>query len=180
MPDIEVLTSQIQQLESSSSLWGNISLWLIASTAIVAVGYFVTSWVASKKADALQSTQKLLFRAKDEQLIRDLKDKEDQIATLRIELAKAQTETAKAVTAQEELRGQNLATESRLEEERRTRLELEKTLAPRQISLEIDHGKTNIDPLRRFAGIHMIVEYLPEAEPIRAAENIVWLTQEAG
>ncbi len=43
MPDIQTITSQVQQLEVSSSLWSRISLWLIAGTAIIASLYFIAA-----------------------------------------------------------------------------------------------------------------------------------------
>lgn len=81
----------------------------------------------------------------------------------------------------EELKEQNLATAVELEKERKTRLELEQSLTPRQIALVASKaGKLNIDPLKPFAGIQMFVEILPDAEAERAAGNIIWLTKKAG
>lgn len=84
----------------------------------------------------------------------------------KIELAKAQTTASEAKES--------------AEKERQTRLEMEKSLAPRTIPLVFGGGKSNIDPLKKFSGIEMIVEYLPDAECTRAAFNIVQLASMAG
>lgn len=67
-----------------------------------------------------------------------------------------------------------------LEKEKITRLELEKSLAPRQIALIGEGGKTNIDSLKPFAGMQVVLKVLPDAEASRAASNILWLLQNAG
>ena len=62
------------------------------------------------------------------------------------------------------LRKQNLDTESELENERTTRLELEKSLSPRELP-----PTTNIDQLTKFIGAKVIIEYIPDFEAKRAA-----------
>lgn len=80
----------------------------------------------------------------------------------------------------EDLKKANIAAQRDLEAERIKRLNIEKSLEPRQILLIQGLGKSNTDPLKPFAGTQMIVRFLPEAEPERAAVNIVDLAQVAG
>lgn len=88
--------------------------------------------------------------------------------------------TAQARLKQEELRGQNLATETELSEaeakvegERRTRLELEHSLAPRVLGFQIGPGeKTTFDELKPFAGTNVVFVILTDAEARRAAQEI--------
>jgi hypothetical protein len=80
----------------------------------------------------------------------------------------------------EGLRKENLATEDRLGKEQDKRLELEASLAPRQIPY-IKAGDTeNIGPLRPFAGMQVILRFLPDAEASRAASNVAGLLSAAG
>jgi hypothetical protein len=72
-----------------------------------------------------------------------------------------------------ELKQQNLITEAKLEDERKTRLELEKSLAPRVLVIRSDaQGRTNLDGMTPFAGIQAIIEYLPDPEVARTAQQI--------
>lgn len=97
--------------------------------------------------------------------------------TLRGDFEKA---TAQARLKQEELRRQNLATEAELSEaeakvegERKTRLELEQSLAPRVLGFQIGPGaKTTFDELKPFAGTNVAFVILTEAEARRAAQEI--------
>jgi hypothetical protein len=96
---------------------------------------------------------------------------------LRGEIEKA---TAETHLRTEELKQQNLATETKLsaaetklEEERKTRLELEKSLAPRVLGFQIGPGdKTSFEELKPFAGTEVIFDVLPDAEARRAAQEI--------
>jgi hypothetical protein len=72
-----------------------------------------------------------------------------------------------------ELEKGNIEAQKALEEERSTRLEMEKSFSPRAISLTVNKdGTTSVDTLRPFAGIGMIVEFVPDAEASRAASNV--------
>jgi hypothetical protein len=80
----------------------------------------------------------------------------------------------------EGLKRQNLETESKLEAERTTRLELERSITPRQFPLTNIGGKHNWDGLAQFAGSNATVEYLPDWEARRAALQIANLLKVAG
>src|SRR6266446_4716428 len=95
MSDIQALTSKVQQLGSSATLWNRLALWAVAATAIVAALYFVFSLIASRKNTALQVAQAELNRAKDSQLTGDLKDKDVAISAADQKAADAKKETAR-------------------------------------------------------------------------------------
>lgn len=78
------------------------------------------------------------------------------------------------------LEGMNIEAQRALEAERLTRLELEESIVPRLIPLISDGGVTNVDPLRQFPGTGLVVEYAPDPEAQRAAQNVSNLAQEAG
>jgi hypothetical protein len=67
----------------------------------------------------------------------------------------------------------NIELQRKLEEERTNRIELEKSLAPRDISLT-HSGSGLISPagLKPFAGTRAILVFVPEEEPMRAARRI--------
>jgi hypothetical protein len=87
---------------------------------------------------------------------------------------------AETLLREEALKAVNLATESKLEKERKTRLELEKSLAPRSIPLFYNAGKANFDPLKPFAGIQVMYEVLPDSEALRAAGSLRQILEAAG
>jgi hypothetical protein len=79
------------------------------------------------------------------------------------------------------LREQNLATETKLEDERGIRLELEKSLAPRALGFQFGPGaQTNFDELKPFSGLQVLVEILPDAEAMRAGSSVLALLKNAG
>jgi hypothetical protein len=87
-----------------------------------------------------------------------------------------------------ELEGQNLATEARLldarrelEKEKLTRLELEKSLRPRELySIQYTDGTHNFDNLRELKGVEFIVEAIPDFEARKAASEIMSILEDAG
>src|SRR5207244_982149 len=61
------------------------------------------------------------------------------------------------------------------------RLELEKSLWPRELYMIFhDQTSTNFDSLKPFAGMTVLLEYLPDAEPKRAKESIAQILSNAG
>jgi hypothetical protein len=73
----------------------------------------------------------------------------------------------------EELRAINLATEKNLEEERKTRLEMESSITPRWLD------QSNADALKKFPGIQVVLEYVIDAEPRNAAGQIRFVLNQA-
>jgi outer membrane murein-binding lipoprotein Lpp len=96
MPNIQSLTSDVQNLQTATDFWTSITLWLTAATAIVAVLYFVSSRIAISKAGHLRSAQEMLANAKQEQLARDLAAKDVEIAHAKDDAAKADQKAANA------------------------------------------------------------------------------------
>ena len=184
MSDMPSLVSQVQRLETSVDRWNSAVLWLTAATALVAAIYFGASYFASKRAGKLREVQSALLRAKDEQLARDLKERDlkiqeakqrsEELARENLILAKA-TEEARARA--EQARTQNLVTEAALEQEKLTRLELESALAPRVlIYREADPHKS----LKPYAGTKVILQSVSDVEAQRAGMQIAQALAEAG
>jgi hypothetical protein len=125
----------------------------------------------------------------------------EKIASLTAEAERARADTAEAqkeiarLTAEAEKAGQGIAiaqadaaranekvakANERAEQESLKRVELEKSLARRSIP-RIQRGNwTNVDELRPFAGIQVMIEFLPEAEASRAAQNLSAICAFAG
>jgi len=93
---------------------------------------------------------------------------------------KVEVELAKQQGLAEQLKAQNLATDQSLEDERNTRLELEKSLAPRVLAYIFNKGVENIAPLRAYAGMRVILEYIPDMEAARAIGSIAPVIGQAG
>jgi hypothetical protein len=78
--------------------------------------------------------------------------------------------TTAARAREAELKKENLATEQRLEDERKTRLEMEASLAPRY--LWAGTGTHDISPLRAYEGVQVEMVVIQDAEAIRAADEL--------
>jgi outer membrane murein-binding lipoprotein Lpp len=157
MLDIQTLTSQVQQLDSSFTLWSKIATGLVATTAVVATLYFIATFVANKKATQLKSAQAALARAKDEQLTLDLKEKERQI------------EEAKQKAAE---------TDEKAELLKRENLRLEERLAHRRI-IPAQHAKF-VAALRPYAGSTVVLTKLGDSEAGRFADDLIAIFSDAG
>jgi hypothetical protein len=104
------------------------------------------------------------------------------------EAAKERTRASQLEKDTGVLKEQNLKTESllnaaneSLEKEKLRRLELEKTLAPRELPLRTyDDGTTNVDDLTRFGHVGVVLEYAPDVEAVRTASNLGYLFDKAG
>jgi hypothetical protein len=68
-------------------------------------------------------------------------------------------------------RRQTLDTAAELKQEHDTRMELEKSVQPRNL-LVIEDGKNNFEPLVPFVGQKYLLEYVPDMEAFRAATRI--------
>jgi len=105
-------------------------------------------------------------------------------ASAKIEEARneANVKIADASRATEVLKSQNLATELRLEEERLRGLNLAKSLARRALPfVGTLGGPSNLDILKPFAGLKVIVEFAaPDREPARAAQQLTQALRFAG
>jgi hypothetical protein len=91
-------------------------------------------------------------------------------------IAMAQAAAAKANQRAKELALQTLQLETSLKEERNTRLELEQSLAPREIA----DWQAAINRLKPFGGTRVLIESSADAEAAKTAERITSMLREAG
>jgi soluble cytochrome b562 len=199
-----MIAPNIPDLESTYRLLTNVHLMLLVLAGVIALAIGVLSVVSTRKANELirakDAQLALDLTAKDEQIARTYReakrietDADEKIAAtnkeaIRIEIeankkiveARARADEANAqaqnaILAHEELRKQNLATESRLEEERRARLEMEEAIAPRL--MEQSKSSQNLKP---FAGMRALIECVNDFEARRTAGQIALTLQMAG
>jgi len=176
------------------------SQWLRRSTGrlSVAEGVLTQLRVAKVKADAEHKievdTQQVRSDAatdvtvKTEAVRQEAKTEQKRIETeAQKEIARltAEAETARlgiaTAQAQAAIATENAANANeRAEQEALKRVELAKTLSRRTIPFVFGKGKTNLDPLKPFAKIQVMVEYLPETEPYRAAREVASKLSQAG
>jgi hypothetical protein len=206
VPNIDSLTEQADRLEKSFTHWNHTYLALVAITAFFVFLTFVAQWIASKRSGELDASRKLVIEAKDQQLKAELAHRDERIAQVRadadvkiagvkadsdqkIAAANKRSEEISAESSRKarELEQQNLATEEKLtaankslEDEKLKRLEMEASLAPRMLPLIWAKGTTNFEPLKRFAGMNVLLEYAPDAEARRATDNIGSFVHEGG
>jgi len=91
-----------------------------------------------------------------------------------IQLANAQVQVADANRQAEEAR-------KTAEAEHLARLEMEKTLAPREIWLKTyEDGTTNVDDLKNKGRIKVLIEFIPDFEAARTAKNLDFLFAQSG
>ncbi|MFL6333965.1 MAG: hypothetical protein ACJ754_11685 [Pyrinomonadaceae bacterium] len=102
MPDIQTLTSLVQQLERTHSFWSTWSVYFIAATFWLRACIFFAQWMTNKRGNALGEAQAALIRAKDEQIrthneqvASELKDKDVHIADAEKKAAEAKAETVR-------------------------------------------------------------------------------------
>jgi hypothetical protein len=76
-----------------------------------------------------------------------------------------------------QLEKENLATQQQLEDERKTRLEMEASLAPRY--LWVGTGTHNIAPLRAYEGTKVEIQVIQDAESVRAATELAFVLSSA-
>jgi hypothetical protein len=105
----------------------------------------------------------------------------NQAAQLRTSIDKATADIRLAESAAASARAENLATEQTLERERNTRLELEKSIAPRGLWLmRYADGTSNIDELKKWRGTVVSIRYIPDFEAERAARFIASVLDQSG
>jgi hypothetical protein len=83
MLDVPTLTSQAQEIAKAHSFWNSWSVIFVAVTALAAVLYFIGQWMTNERGKELNIVQSDLIRTKDEELARNLKDKD--LAVKRVE-----------------------------------------------------------------------------------------------
>ena len=97
---------------------------------------------------------------------------------------KARGEVDALAKKADDLLNKYVEAEAQLETESKTRQDLERSVAPRKpLAVIIDRGKSNLEELQTFAGIHPIhalIMYVPEFGAERAANQIATIVHEAG
>jgi len=114
-------------------------------------------------------------------------DRASELARENIKLrGEFETKTGKLNLNEQILRRQNLETTGQLERERKTRLELEASLAPRTLPYKWVQGSansgptSNIDELLPFKGTTAELEIINDAEARRASSYLAFILQQSG
>jgi hypothetical protein len=185
--DIQSQTSEIHDLEDKVGFWTGWNIGFVAAAILIASGLFFTQYMLNKRAKSLAIKQSSLIQAKDRQLALDLTNKDLKITTANERASKADESAGKArqraeelAVKQEELREKNLETETTLENEKKLRLELEKTLAPRRMGIIQDATGKNWAGLIPFSGLQVVMVRIPDFEAARAAGSIAFFIENAG
>jgi hypothetical protein len=171
-------------------------LLLVFCTVVIGAITVFFQYTAVKKGRLLAETQEELLHAKDRQLAQDLQAKDLEIGSLKVKSGELdnkskelegkniqlkgdlENEEATARNEAARLEAKNLSTAQTLEEERRTRVEMEQALAPR--ILAITPKSPPIEGLKAFKGIAVTVESNSDAESRRAAGMLMSILNQAG
>jgi uncharacterized iron-regulated membrane protein len=94
--EINSLTDTVARLAASVAWWNTALIVMMVVAALAATGLVVSQYVAFKKAEKLVEAQDQLSAAKDAQLARELKEKDEQIANANERAEAAKAEAAKA------------------------------------------------------------------------------------
>jgi hypothetical protein len=203
--------SRINSLSGDANRWNDRYARSLLAVLFIGVWTLVCQFVAIQRTRMVSDAQSELLHLKDMKAaneLRDSRDKDVQVseanrraeeANKRAGTADAEAGRAKARAAQlsqetEALRSQNLATQLRLfaaeealEQEKKMRLELQKSLAPRDFSAPDPSNVALFDAfmekehaMKRFAGIEAAIEVIPDLEARRAAGVIEYKIKEAG
>lgn len=76
MFDIRSLEAEIQSLSALITTWNKVVIWGMAFTAFAAIVLFVAQFKVNKESKHLSDAQDRLIKAKDENLARDLREKD--------------------------------------------------------------------------------------------------------
>jgi hypothetical protein len=211
--EIQDFESRLQTLQGKQDSWNRWYMRLAVLAVLVGSALGTVSWLFQKKANKLDIDARPLraqVSSKNERLRQiselqisqaqglaedartsagDAQARAETIAGENIKLkASLDKEVRDSEGRAEELRKQNLATETRLteangriEEEKAKRLQLEIFSNPRAIVIRGNGKGTNLDVLREFSGMKVYVRYFPgDAEARRATKYILGALQQAG
>jgi hypothetical protein len=185
--EIQSLTERVQRLSTSVDGANRLLIWALVVAAIAAIFVGLATYAVIARGKRLADAQILLSAAKDRQLVSDLSANGVEIGKAKDDAAKAgqkaseaELRAADANRIAEELHQQSLGLEAKLGEEQATRLELEKSLAPRRLPYIFNRGVENIAPLKPFAGMQVTFEVAPDLEAQRAAGSMASAISQAG
>ena len=194
MSELESLLSRANQLASKVDFWNSAVLWALLVTALAAAAIVFSQRLAFVRARQLSDVQESIDKIKEANatdradkldqanraLSTDLEKEIGKVAGLEKDASnakaaqqKVELELTKQQEIAEQLKAQNLATEQRLEDER-------KTLASRVLPSILNKSDKHIDRLRPYRGIQVILEYIPDEEARRAAGSISIVIQQVG
>jgi len=159
--EIEALVGKVESLSASADWWNKAMLVCLALTAVAAVVTFIATRQVVTKTSQAAEAQKELSDAKDRALQADLRSKDGEIIN-------AKERTSKLEKEAEELRQQNLSTDTKLELEKGKRLRLAASLLDRTFS---DQSGA-IEKLSDIPPVEAVFEFPDEREPQRMAEQI--------
>lgn len=170
--EVSAVQSRVRSLDCSSTTWNNRAIGIVLVGAMVGMAIVGLQVKAYFVSNSLKLANDDLIAAKDRLLKAELQAKDEAISEANEKAATATKLGGDAMVragtlevAAASLKSQNLAIEKKLETERSTRLELEKSLAPRVI-------RGNADVLKPYAGVNVIIESSPDAEPRKLANSI--------
>jgi hypothetical protein len=192
--DIQRLTLEKNKRREAADSWDRWNIRFLFLAGLAATFLVVTAVGVSRSNRALINSSDELDKANAAKLAVDLASKDTEIANTKTlvgaanekagianQLAGEANERAgNANQRAEVLAKENLATEVKLEKEKRARLELEKSLAPRVLTIAsyIDDRATYAS-LRPFPDTKVLMYVLSDAEAQRAAGSIAALIQQA-
>lgn len=199
-PETSALSSRVQTLEQWNNFVNILGVVLLALTFVIGIVSNRLNVFLNKAKNELASLEKI---ASDEKIAfanaigesakadaakanSEAAIASDRAATAIKDAAEANDRAEVARTKAAVLEQKNLQNESKLEKERGKRLELEKALAPRQISINEfaryggDKPVSNIDNLKLFSGVEVDIRCINDTEAIRTARNLVSVLAMAG
>jgi hypothetical protein len=193
MSQIQALTSHISDLDRSLNSWSYAYVVFVLLTVFLAVGLFVTQFVAIRKGRELAAAQSELLRLKDDELKKDLGEKDEKIAGLNLQAESLKTEAEKAkegiataqmaaarANADAAKAGERAAEANKAaEQEKIERLKLEAQIAPRRLT--VAQQQAIAMGCSHFSGKSVRVEsYALDAEAGILAKQIIAALQASG
>lgn len=190
MEHIDTLASKVQQMDSSFMNWYSWSNILVVVFIFVGAFLYFAQFKANKTAILLGKAKDDVSDYKDreqkvqikkvetdaeEKIVRVKTEADKQIAFLNNETAKANEAIAVANGKTEELKKENLVLKSRVEEERRSRVELEQAVSPR-----IMEQHKSSEALKVLTGVTAIITNIPDLESQKMAGQLAATLSMAG
>jgi hypothetical protein len=198
---ITSLQSSISSLNDEANRWNGRYIRSLTAALLIGLWTLVCQFSAIQRSRLVSDAQSELLHVKDIKAANDSRDKDLRIGeannlageaneragvankeagNANKEAGKANERAAQLEVDAGNLKKQNLETEARLEQERKTRLELEQFIAPREIGISVVGKETSIDSLKNLAGTRVMIDCIDEGEPRRAAGMLAFVLNSAG
>lgn len=200
MEAIEALKQRADALGDSADFWGNWSQGFGVAIALLTLALAAVGMLAYSRSREQSQVQDELIKAKDEHLARELKAKDVSIAAAgkaaelahesaatanaraeasALEAAKANEGLAKANLEIENRKQENLKLLQDIENEKHGGAQMLAAMSPRHIQWS-EWAGTYLEPLKKLKNQKVIIEYIPEGEPRRAAVSLAQELRTAG